>query len=580
MKINILGLLAIACCAFCAAPALALHDAFNDGSFSIPVFKIMIGDNPAWADPDYDDSGWPVFTDRKLAEIEGIYWVRAEFRVGDGPRASIYPHELRLRMLASYELYFDGRLIGKSGVVGRDKNEETPGPFLNFFILPQRVVDKTSSVMAMRMSSCYRIAPDKRFHDPFGRLANNAVIQHMRIDEASFEKRALNADDLLHAMFLAVPLIVGCYFLFVFAGDPKAKHYLFFTMLCLALFAMGLADVFQWGIGYGYDKYVFQWWAIAVSVVVFIVSFPAFFLFKFQIPRKGWWMLGMTLACAAMAVYSRDVKRLPVGEQILLTALLTTLAVHFLAIWKKQKETVATAVGVTLCAVGLWINSGVFFLFVGLLMVLVLWQLARESRQHRRNYLQSLVNTARLEASLLRKSIQPHFLMNSLNSLMEWVEREPEKGAEFIEALGQEFHILTAIADRSLIPIEQELELCRLHLQIMGFRLQKRFRLELTGIEPDDRVPPAMFHTLVENGISHNRFKAEDVSFCLACSRTKRGRRYTFVTPFETRGERRKTGGGTGLKYIKAQLERVFPGRWTVASGEENGQWKTRIEIA
>ena len=43
------------------------------------------------------------------------------------------------------------------------------------------------------------------------------------------------------------------------------------------------------------------------------------------------------------------------------------------------------------------------------------------------------LQTERLRGDLLKKNLRPHFLMNSLTALMEWVETNPEKAVDFIE---------------------------------------------------------------------------------------------------------------------------------------------------
>ena len=45
---------------------------------------------------------------------------------------------------------------------------------------------------------------------------------------------------------------------------------------------------------------------------------------------------------------------------------------------------------------------------------------------------------------------------------MDWVEESPKKGVFFIEALAKEFDLLNQIEQHTLIPISQEIELCKI----------------------------------------------------------------------------------------------------------------------
>ena len=102
-----------------------------------------------------------------------------------------------------------------------------------------------------------------------------------------------------------------------------------------------------------------------------------------------------------------------------------------------------------------------------LLLLSMLYLLALQIREQRKIYEHSLVQTSRLKNELLKKKIQPHFLMNTLTSLIDWVEESPEKGVYFIEALAEEFNLLNQIEDKKLIPITQEIQLCKSFLNIM-----------------------------------------------------------------------------------------------------------------
>ena len=90
-----------------------------------------------------------------------------------------------------------------------------------------------------------------------------------------------------------------------------------------------------------------------------------------------------------------------------------------------------------------------FFPAFGVLIVCLLASLSLQSKKQRRQHETALVNAARLEIELLKKNIQPHFLMNTLTSVMEWIEEDPTTGVKFIEALADEFRILSEVSNRA-----------------------------------------------------------------------------------------------------------------------------------
>jgi LytS/YehU family sensor histidine kinase len=227
---------------------------------------------------------------------------------------------------------------------------------------------------------------------------------------------------------------------------------------------------------------------------------------------------------------------------------------------------------------------------VGLLTAVIL-----QMRDERREAQAALLTSARLEVELLKRNIQPHFLMNSLASLMEVIEQSPQGAGPLIESLAGEFRILARVSGEKLISLGQELELCDCHLRVMSMRQGTSWRLERDGVNPDTLVPPALFHTLIENGITHSegrpqhrvfRLRAEvdgDVTrFTLLAPVARPPEEATAPSPVNGRRPEALNGsatGGTGLRYVKARLEESFPGRWQLRTGLTSEGWQTAIEI-
>ena len=76
------------------------------------------GDNPAWADPKFNDSGWPLLRSDKDWSTQGYPgyagtgWYRFEVTVPAGMNAAaIYLP----RIMTCYQVFADGRLIGTYG---------------------------------------------------------------------------------------------------------------------------------------------------------------------------------------------------------------------------------------------------------------------------------------------------------------------------------------------------------------------------------------------------------------------------------------------------------------------------------
>ena len=193
----------------------------------------------------------------------------------------------------------------------------------------------------------------------------------------------------------------------------------------------------------------------------------------------------------------------------------------------------------------------IFFIFCMLLSVGQ--NVAEESKKQR----QALLRAATLENQLLKTSIQPHFVFNSLAALQELIERDSSKASDFVDRLAKEFQLITKFSSKGLIPIKEEIELCKLHLGIMEYRKNGQFDFKIKGINYNEYIPPGIFHTLIENGITHGYSNKNEGNFILNKSETNDKIVYTLFNDSDIEIET-DVVLGTGLRYVKAALEEHY----------------------
>ena len=115
----------------------------------------------------------------------------------------------------------------------------------------------------------------------------------------------------------------------------------------------------------------------------------------------------------------------------------------------------------------------------------------------------------------------------------------------------------------------------------MEYRKEINYLWEATGINPEEKIPPGILHTLLENGITHSLPRADNtIQFKLIFESNKHYKHYTFLT--FARGVRPASNHqkeGTGLKYIKARLTESYYDKWDFISESTNHGWKNIIKI-
>src|SRR3546814_13160437 len=111
-----------------------------------------------------------------------------------------------------------------------------------------------------------------------------------------------------------------------------------------------------------------------------------------------------------------------------------------------------------------------------------------------------------------------------LTALAGWIEESPHTAVRMVDALADEFRTLVDVSGRALIPLEDELALCRAHLEVMGFRRDQAFVLD-ARLDPDSQaVPPAVLHTLIENAFTHGGNENASAPFVFTARKGDRNR--------------------------------------------------------
>jgi len=112
------------------------------------------------------------------------------------------------------------------------------------------------------------------------------------------------------------------------------------------------------------------------------------------------------------------------------------------------------------------------------------------------------ITEARLQA--LQARIRPHFLFNSLNAVLSLIRADPRRAEAALEDMADLFRVLMR-DNRDLVPLGDEVELCRQYLALESLRLGDRLRVEwhTTSMPADALVPPLVLQPLVENAVYH-----------------------------------------------------------------------------
>jgi hypothetical protein len=543
-----LTLLCLACRAQAATPVL------------VDNVRVREGDDAAWAASDFDDGAWVEKPTYRVDPQGRILWMRARVDAPANLDTAKVPLAIRVMMAGSWELYWNGKLLGRNGLPGATAAEEQPGRITAEVYIPPQLIRSQHNVLALRVSANHSW------------LRLSAPIQALTIGRYGAALESMPGVSAL-APLAGGPLLLGAlYFAAMFLFDRRDRASLLLSLLALAVLGQLLAESVR-----AFASYPYPLHALRLVAILGCASSSSLLLVAY-VTRQLAPQLLRTALLFCLAVLILIIASVPGFDGKTALTLLAGLSVALIAALVGTRRGsagarfTAVALGTVICVLLLDFARFIDLSYYVVATALLLFLFVRQAALLRAAQLRAI----QLDLELLKRKIQPHFLMNTLTALSEWIESSPQTGVRMIEALAAEFRAVAAMSDATLIPIHQELDLCRHHLEVIGFCSNRSYELRADGLDHQGMVPPAIFHTLLENALTHNHYSADTV-FTLSERMEKTERIYTLRSPLA--GEMRVTGSGTGHAYVRARLRAAFGERWRFESQVADGEWRDVVAV-
>lgn len=176
---------------------------------------------------------------------------------------------------------------------------------------------------------------------------------------------------------------------------------------------------------------------------------------------------------------------------------------------------------------------------------------------------------ARVQA--LQSRIRPHFLFNSMNSIASLIGSQPDVAERMVEDLSGLFR--ASLHEPGLIPLEQELELCRRFARIEQLRLGERLQLRWhmpEQLPANAQIPSLLLQPLIENAIYHGiQPLPEGGQVVIALAMEDDECAISVTNPASAQGESR--GSGVALSNIRHRLSAYYGVRGELVIAPEEG---------
>jgi len=211
-------------------------------------------------------------------------------------------------------------------------------------------------------------------------------------------------------------------------------------------------------------------------------------------------------------------------------------------------------------ALFIYYDRGAFsFLFINLLFIIALHIISSGLIIYREIMVENekTIGTERdlknqMEMRLLSSRINPHFLFNTLNMILNLL-KQPAKAETAILNLSDLLRENLEQSEKQGISVKQELGNVKKYLEIQKLRFEERLQYEING-DAEFTIPPLIIQPLVENSIKHNMQKVSRLAIEILISRDN-GRNTITIMDSEKAVDASMLDRGQGLTITKKRVE-------------------------
>lgn len=220
----------------------------------------------------------------------------------------------------------------------------------------------------------------------------------------------------------------------------------------------------------------------------------------------------------------------------------------------------------------------IFNLFSGLLLPFAI----KNSLGYYKAYAQNLQyskDKIQLELNFLKAQVNPHFLFNTLNNLYgSIIKNRNNQSAEMVTRLSDFMRYSLQNADRTSIPLKEEIDLIKNYIELEKIRLnhaQVSFACDVQHVAYE--IPPLLFIPLLENAF---KYTTDKPNAQIIINMQEQEEMLSFSIQNSYNADRRsKETGGFGLSNLKRRLDLYYPGKHALETSINNNVFKVDLEF-
>lgn len=185
-----------------------------------------------------------------------------------------------------------------------------------------------------------------------------------------------------------------------------------------------------------------------------------------------------------------------------------------------------------------------------------------------------------MELALIKASLDPHFLFNTLNNIDVLIEKNPSLASEYLHQLSELLRFVLYENKAPYISLETDVKMMERYLDLQRIRLSQPQLVEwrVTGDTGKHRIPPMLFMPFLENTFKYGDTSKDAPAIQIHLEVGQDGLTFTCLNGIR-HGAGTFTEGGLGLTLIKRRLELLYPDKHVLEIKKENGIFSVFLKL-
>ncbi len=224
-----------------------------------------------------------------------------------------------------------------------------------------------------------------------------------------------------------------------------------------------------------------------------------------------------------------------------------------------------------------------FFVYIGLTSLIKLSRSWFSVNELQRQLLQSEKEKVQIELKALRSQINPHFFFNTLNSIYSMSLEKDDRLPGTVLQLSELMRYFLYESKGECVPLDKELAVLKDYISLQKLRSGDSLKLDvdIRGKMDNLHIAPLLLITFVENAFKHGA-KGETGKTFIRLALTVEGNALNFrlennIGVAEEIGDPEHRG--VGLKNVGRRLQLLYPGKYELKAGRENGSFIVQLNL-